>query len=408
MTAPNPQAIAAIAGAIKSSVSRRRVIQAAGLGGAAMLAAACGASGADAEGDSSGPAVAPSVEDQSDTDKTLNWSNWPLYIDIDDDTGQRPTIEKFQKDTGITVTYTEDINDNNEFYAKVRTQLEQGQDIGRDLVVLTDWMAALWIQNGYAQKLDKAIMPNSGNIIPRLASVSFDPQRDYTLPWQSGIGGLGYNKATLKEATGSDTMKTLDELFDPALKGRITVLSEMRDTMGCIIAWQGNDPSDFTDDQFNQGIAALTEQVDNGQIRQVTGNDYIAALESGDVIAVIGWSGDIFALGDKFAFEIPESGGTLWTDNMLIPALAAHKKNAELLMNYYYDPTVAAQVAAYVNYICPVQGAQAAMEKVDPELAKSEFIFPTAATLDRTFVFMELTPEQNEQYERSFQSAIGN
>ena len=408
MTAPGPQAIADIAATMKSAVSRRRVLQAAGLGGAAALAAACGAGGADVDGDSTGPAVAGSAEDKSDTDKTLNWSNWPLYIDINDDTGERPTLEQFQKDTGIAVTYTEDINDNNEFFAKVRTQLEQGQDIGRDLVVLTDWMAAMWIQNGYAQKLDKAIMPNSGNIIPRLTSVSFDPQRDYTLPWQSGIGGLGYNRAALKEATGSDTMKTLDDLFDPALKGRITVLSEMRDTMGCIIAWQGNDPSDFTDDQFNQAIAGLTEQVDNGQIRQVTGNDYIAALESGDVIAVIGWSGDIFALGDKFAFEIPESGGTLWTDNMLIPALAAHKKNAELVMNYYYDPTVAAQVAQYVNYICPVEGAQAAMEKLDPALATNEFIFPTSATLDRTFVFMELTPEQNEQYERAFQSAIGN
>ena len=408
MSTPRPQAIAAIAGTMRSSVSRRRIIQAAGLGGAAMLAAACGASGEDAAADGSGPAVAPSAEDQSDADKSANWSNWPLYIDIDDESGLRPTLEAFQSESGIAVTYTEDINDNNEFFAKVRTQLEQGQDIGRDLVVLTDWMAALWIQNGYAQKLDKSTMPNSGNIIPRLASVSFDPTREYTLPWQSGIGGLGYNKAALKEATGSDKMTSLDELFDPALKGRITVLSEMRDTMGCIIAWQGNDPSNFTDEQFNQAIAALTEQVDSGQIRQVTGNDYIAALESGDVIAVIGWSGDIFALGDEFAFEIPESGGTLWTDNMLIPALAAHKKNAEMIMNYYYDPTVAAEVAAYVNYICPVEGAQAAMETLDPELATNEFIFPTEATLDRTFVFMELTAEQNEQYERSFQSAIGN
>ena len=251
-------------------------------------------------------------------------------------------------------------------------------------------------------------MPNSGNIIPRLASVSFDPNREFTLPWQSGIGGLGYNKATLKEALAVDKMTTLDQLFDPALKGRITVLSEMRDTMGCIMAWQGNDPANFTDDQFNEGIAALTEQVDSGQIRQVTGNDYIAALESGDVIAVIGWSGDIFALGEDFGFEVPESGGTLWTDNMLVPALAAHKKNAEMVMNYYYDPEVAAQVAAYVNYICPVEGAQAAMEKIDPALASNEFIFPTAATLDRTKVFMELTPEQNEKYERAFQSAIGN
>jgi spermidine/putrescine transport system substrate-binding protein len=339
---------------------------------------------------------------------TANWSNWPLYIDIDEESGLRPTLEAFQKESGIAVTYTEDVNDNNEFFAKVRTQLEQGQDIGRDIVVLTDWMAALWIQNGYAQKLDKSIMPNAGNIIPRLASVSFDPNRDYTMPWQSGIAGLGYNVAAYKEATGNDKMTTMAQLFDPAVKGRVTVLSEMRDTMGCIMASQGNDPSNFTEDQFNQAIDELTKQVDSGQIRQVTGNDYIAALESGDVIAVLGWSGDVFALGDEYAFEIPETGGTLWTDNMLIPALAQHKKNGELIMNNYYNPDVAAEVAAYVNYICPVEGAQAAMEKIDPALASNEFIFPSEAMMDRTFVFMELTPEQNEKYERAFQKAIGN
>ena len=407
MTTKHPEAIAAIAGTMRSSVSRRRLLQAAGIGSAAMVAAACGAGGSGDAGATGAPS-AGAAEDLSDTDKTANWSNWPLYIDIDEETGSRPTLDRFQEETGITVTYTEDVNDNNEFFAKVRTQLEQGQDIGRDLVVLTDWMAALWIQNGYAQKLDKSIMPNAGNIIPRLKSVSFDPNRDYTLPWQSGIGGFGYNIAAYKEATGSDTLVTLDQLFDPAIKGRVTVLSEMRDTMGIIIAANGADPSNFTEDEFNAAIEVLTQQVDNGQIRQVTGNDYIAALESGDVIAVIGWSGDIFALGDEFAFQMPESGGTLWTDNMLIPALAQHKKNAELIMNYYYDPAVAAEVAAYVNYICPVEGAQAAMEAIDPELATNEFIFPTEATLDQTYVFMELTPEQNETYEREFQKAIGN
>ena len=411
MTHQSPEVLAAIAGTMRSAVSRRRLLQAAGLGGVAMAAAACGAGGADdasASGAASGAASAASAEDKSDADKTLNWSNWPLYIDIDDASGERPTLAAFQKESGITVTYTEDVNDNNEFFAKVRTQLEQGQDIGRDLVVLTDWMAALWIQNGYAQKYDKAVVPNSVNLIPRLADVSFDKPRDYSLPWQSGFGGLGYNKSSLKSAMGVDKITTMDQLFDPKLKGRVTVLSEMRDTMGCLMAWQGNDPSKFTEDQFNQAIEALTQQVDSGQIRQVTGNDYIAALESGDVIAVLGWSGDMFALGDAYGFELPESGGMLWTDNMLIPALAAHKKNAELAMNYYYDPAVAAQVAAYVTYICPVEGAQAEMEKIDPALATSEFIFPTAATLDRSYVFMELTPEQNDTYQRAFQKAIGN
>ncbi|MCX6424161.1 MAG: extracellular solute-binding protein [Actinobacteria bacterium] len=411
------EAAVQIAGLAKSSLSRRRLLQAAGIGGVAIAATACGASGSDA-GTATGAPSAASAADLSDTDKTANWSNWPLYLDINDETGEYPTLKAFQDANGIAVTYTEDVNDNNEFYAKVRTQLEQGQDIGRDLVVLTDWMAALWIENGYAQKLDKAIIPNGKNLIPRLADVAFDKSRDYSLPWQSGFGGLGYNKSALKDTLGSDKRNTFDQLFDPwlkgrlfdpKLKGRITVLSEMRDTMGCIMAWQGNNPSDFTDDQFSQAIEELTKQVDSVQIRQVTGNDYIASLESGDVIAVIGWSGDLFALGEDFGFEIPESGGMLWTDNMLIPALAAqHKKNAEMLMNYYYDPKVAAEVAAYVNYICPVEGAKAEMEKIDPALAASEFIFPSAATLDRTYVFKALTPEQGDKYEREFQTAIGN
>jgi spermidine/putrescine transport system substrate-binding protein len=403
MTTKRPEAIAAIAGTMRSSVSRRRLLQAAGIGSAAMVAAACGTGG-----DSEASGEAASAEDMSDTDKTLNWSNWPLYIDVDEDSGVRPTLEAFQSETGVAVTYTEDINDNNEFYAKVRTQLEQGQDIGRDLVVLTDWMAALWIQNGFAQKLDKSIMPNAGNIIPRLESVSFDPNREYTLPWQSGIAGFGFNKSAYADATGNDKLVTLDQLFDPAIKGRVTLLTEMRDTMGVLLASLGYDPANFTDDEFSSAIELLTKQVDSGQVRQVTGNDYIAALESGDVIGVIGWSGDILALGEDFGFEIPESGGTLWTDNMEIPALAQHKKNAELAMNYYYDPEVAAEVAAYVNYICPVEGAQEAMEALDPELASDEFIFPTQALLDQTFIFMELTVEQNDKYEREFQKAIGN
>lgn len=400
MNSHRPEEIAAIAQGMRSSVSRRRLLQVAGIGVAAMLATACGTS-------SGGSTQASAAEDLSDTEMRLNWSNWPSYLDTDEDTGTYPTLEKFMSSTGIDVTYTEDVNDNNEFFAKVRTQLEQGQDIGRDIVVLTDWMAAQWIQSGFAQKLDKASIPNSVNLIPRLSAVEFDIDRSYSLPWQSGFAGLGYNIPSLKSATGTESIVSLDQLFDPALKGRITVLSEMRDTMGCILAWLGYNPSEFTEAQFEEAIAALTKQVDNGQIRQVTGNDYIAAMDSGDVIAVIGWSGDVIALGEDFGFSLPESGGTLWTDNMLIPSLAQHKKNAEKVMNYYYEPEVAATVAAWVNYLCPVEGAQAAMEKIDPALATSEWIFPSAAVLDSAFVFMELTSEQNEAYERLFQKATG-
>jgi len=407
MTTKRPEVIAAIAGTMRSSVSRRRLLQAAGIGSAAMVAAACGAGG-DSGSDSSAAGEAAAAEDMSDTDKTLNWSNWPLYIDIDEETGVRPSLEAFQEQSGVAVTYTEDVNDNNEFFAKVRTQLEQGQDIGRDLVVLTDWMAALWINNGFVQKLNAELIPNRANLLPAWQGVSFDPNREYSLPWQSGFGAFGWNKAGLQSAIGSDTLTSLDQLFDPGLKGKVTVLSEMRDTMGILMAYQGADPSNFTDDEFSSAIELLTQQVDNGQIRQVTGNDYIAALESGDVTAVIGWSGDMIQLGEDFGVALPETGGMLWTDNMLVPALAKHKKNAELAMNYYYDPMVAAEVAAYVQYISPVKGAQEAMAEIDPSLVDNQWIFPNEETLSNSYVFMTLTPEQNEQYEREFQKAIGN
>lgn len=391
---------------MSSTLSRRRVIQAAGLGGAAVVVAACG-TGGDASGGSAA-ATAAAAEDKSDSEKTLNWSNWPLYIDIDEEAGTRPSLDAFQKETGITVTYTEDVNDNNEFFAKVRTQLEQGQEIGRDIVVLTDWMAGLWIENGYAQKLDMSLIPNSANLLPRWQGISFDPNREYSLPWQSGFGALGWNKASLKSAIGTDSMTSIDQLFDPALKGRVTLLSEMRDTMGILMAYQGADPSNFTEDEFNKAIELLTQQVDNGQVRQVTGNDYAGALESGDVIAVIGWSGDMFQLGEDFGVALPETGGMLWTDNMLVPALAAHKKNAELAMNYYYDPEIAAKVAAYVQYVCPVKGAQEAMASIDATLVENPWIFPTEEMFANSYVFMTLTTEQNEKYERAFQKAIGN
>ena len=181
----------------------------------------------------------------------------------------------------------------------------------------------------------------------------------------------------------------------------------MRDTMGIILASLGFDPSNFTDDQYQEAIGVLQGQIDNGQIRQVSGNDYVAALETGDVIAVIGWSGDMFQLGDDYGVGLPETGGTLWTDNMLIPSVAQHKKNAEAVMNYYYDPVVAAEVAAYVQYISPVAGAKDAMADIDPSLVDNQWIFPDAATLGNSYVFMTLTPEQDEAYQREFQKAIG-
>jgi spermidine/putrescine transport system substrate-binding protein len=371
----------------KSRVSRRSVLAGAGAVGAGSLLAACGGGGG------------------SDVD--VRWGNWTLYLDYDSDAKVYPTLEDFIAETGITVKYLEDYNDNDEFYGKVQGQLKLNEDIGYDLICPTDWMAARYIRLGYAQKLDKANIPNSKNIIDSLASVPYDTGRDYSLTWQGIMGGFTWNKEKIPNG-----VRTLDDLFAPANKGKIEVLSELRDTVGVIMMAQGVDISKFTADQYYNAIDFLEKKISDGFIRQVKGNDYKEDLISGDCVAVIGWSGDAFQLAaendGKFDFAIPESGGTISADNFIIPSTAQNKDKVEQLINYYYDPVVAAKVAAYVNYITPVKGAQEAMADVDPSLVDNELIFPSAATQSKLQVFRALTPAEETEFTDAFQKAAGN
>lgn len=381
-----------VAQLIKSQMSRRSFLAGVGGIGAATALAACGGGGSDSAA----------------SDGTVRWANWTLYLDYDSDKKVYPTLEAFMASSGIKVDYKEDYNDNDEFWGKVQGQLGLGEDIGYDIVSPTDWMAARWIRNNYAQKFDAANMPNKGNILDALANISYDPGRNYSLTWQSGFGGFGWNKAKLPKG-----IKTLDQLFAKENKGKIEVLSEMRDTIGIIMQYQGVDPSgQFTEAQFMNAVDYLKKMVSDGFIRKVAGNDYKEDLINGDAVAVIGWSGDLFQLASendgKFDFAVPESGGMLWSDNLLIPSTSKNKANAEKVINNYYDPAVAAEVAAYVNYICPVKGAQAEMEKIDPNLAKSPFIFPTEETLKHVKVFRGLTPDEETKYTEAFQAATGN
>jgi spermidine/putrescine transport system substrate-binding protein len=383
---------------IRAQLSRRGFIAAAGGVGAVGLLAAC-----STKSPSAGP-----TSNAGAGSEVVRWANWTLYLDYDSKTKKYPTLEAFMKQSGLTVAYKEDINDNNEFYGKVQGQLKLGQDIGYDIVTLTDWMATRWIRLGYTQKLDATNLPNKVNILDKLANVGFDPGRNNSLTWQSGFAGFGWNKEKIPGG-----VHTLDDLFAPANKGRIEVLSEMRDTMGIILLHQGVDiESNFTEAQFMNGVDFLKKKIADGFIRKVVGNSYKEDLISGDAVAVIGWSGDLFQLNvdnkGKFDFALPDSGGTLWSDNMMIPSTSKNKVNAEKVMNYYYEPAVAAQVAAYVNYICPVKGAQAAMEKIDPVLAKSPYIFPDATALSKAKVFRGLTPAEETTFTTSFQKATGN
>jgi spermidine/putrescine transport system substrate-binding protein len=332
-----------------------------------------------------------------------------LYLDYDEDTKKYPTLEAFSAESGIAAKYFEDYNDNDEFYGKVQAQLKLNEDIGYDLVTPTDWMAARWLRLGYAQKFDLGNIPNKTNILDSLSSPSFDPNRESTLTWQGIMGGFGWNTKTNPKG-----VRTIEDLFAPQNKGKVVVLSEMRDTIGIILLSQGVDLQTVTEDQFMNAVDFMEGKIADGWIRGVKGNEYAEDLISGDATAVIGWSGDMFILaGDydgKFDFAIPESGGTISGDNFIIPTPvgADAKANAEKLINYYYDPAVAAEVAAYVNYVCPVQGAQAEMEKIAPELANSSYIFPDAAMSAKLNVFRSMTPAEETSWAEAFQKAQGN
>jgi len=376
---------------IGAMVSRRAVLAGAGGLGAAGLLAACGGS------------------DSADSANSVRWGNWPLYLDYDEETKKYPTLEKFTEQTGIAAEYFEDYNDNDEFYGKVQAQLKLGEDIGYDVVTPTDWMAARWIRLGYTQKFDAANVPNKKNILASLASPSFDPNREQTLTWQGIMGGFGWNVE--KNPKG---IRTIDDLFAPQNKGKIVVLSEMRDTIGIILLSQGVNLQTVTEDQYMNAVDFMAKKIADGWIRGVKGNEYAEDLTSGDATAVIGWSGDMFILKSenegKFDFALPESGGTISGDNFIIPSTvsAEGKANAEKLINFYYEPAIAAEVAAYVNYVCPVEGAQAEMEKIDPALAASPFIFPDAAMSSKLNVFRSLTPAEETAWGEAFQKAAGN
>lgn len=382
----------------RASQLSRRAVLAGGLGGAAALAlAACAPSS---------PGAPRPAADQSDSDPTLRWANWPGYMDEDDE-GNYPTLMAFTEATGISVDYLVEINDNNEYYAKVRDQLALGQDIGADLITLTDWMAGRLISLGYTQAFDDANIPNKSNLVPELRNVDFDPGRTNSLPWQGGFAGLCWNKEAVPNG-----LHTLDDLWDPELAGKVVVLSEMRDTMGLILLDQGVDISQpFSESDFDDALDVFREKVASGQIGAVRGNSYTQDLINGDAVAGIVWSGDVTLVNseigsDLFEFAIPESGGTLWNDNLMIPIGSPRKKNAETLINYYYEPEVAAEVALWVTYITPVVGAKEAAIAIDPEAAENQLIFPDAETLSQVKTFRALSGAEEQSFSTAFQSVL--
>jgi spermidine/putrescine transport system substrate-binding protein len=372
-------------------LTRQELLRRGAVGGAFLtlpsLLAACGGGGGDTAG--------------GEVLDVLNFSNWTYYID----TKKPTTFEQFKEQTGITVNYYEDIDDNATYFAKVQGPLSQGQGIDRDIFVFTDnsRFPGLLVDQGWVQKLDKSLIPNMSNLIPVQASPSFDPNRDYSLPWFSGMTGIAWNTKL------TDPVTTMEQFFtDPKLKGKVTMLQELADSVGLTMLGNGDDPSTVTPETFDSAVSTIKDAVDSGQIQKFYGNAYTVPLAKGDTAAAIAWSGDVSQLkadNPDLEWGIPESGGMIWTDNMFIPT-GGSVPTASTYMNSVYDPTVAAQLALGAGYISSVQGVKEEAEKIDPEAASDPYVFPTEETLSQVHQY-DAAALNNDEYIKTWQGVLG-
>ena len=384
-------------------LSRRRFIGRAGssglaLSGLAAVLAACGGVQGEAEKSSKSKPAATAVNHPKTTIGNWTFANWPLYID-------KKVLKQFDKKYGGHVKYTEEINDNFEFYGKVRQQLQQKQSIGRDIVTLTDYMAARWVRDNYVEPIDKKNVPNITNLVDNLKTINYDPKREFTLPWQSGATSIGYNiKKTGRE------LKSIKDLFDPKFKGKVTMLSEPYDSASAVLLGDGVDASKATIDQLLGAIEKIDKANKAGQFRKFTGNDYTQPLAKGDIWVALAYSGDLVQLqsdNPDLRFSYAEEGCPLFTDNMMMPAKVEHPYAAETMMNYVYDPEVAATIAAYVNYISPVKGVKEVLLKKDPKLANNPLIFPPEDVAKRLYPYPALSPKDEQTMQEAMAKVVG-
>ena len=383
-------------------LTRRQLLERAALGGAVLTVpgflAACG--GSDSE---SGSTTAGSTS--GELADVLRFANWPYYIDVDEKTKKRPTLDEFTQKTGIAVEYFEEINDNAEYFAKVQGPLAQGRGIDRDIFVFTDnsRFPGLLIDEGWVQKLDKELIPNISNLIDAQASPPFDPDREYSLPWQSGMTGIAWNESL----TGP--VDSIEQLFeDPKLKGKVSMLMEQADSVGLVMLANGDDPSKVTDETYQRAIDRVQDAVDSGQVVRFTGNDFAQPLTQGQLAASVAWSGDVIQLladNPKLKWAVPKDGGMIWTDNMFIPT-GGSVATASTYMNYVYDPAVAAKLAAYINYVTPVKGAKEELATTDPELAQNTLIFPDDELLTQLHQY-DSAALANDEHITKWQKVLG-
>jgi spermidine/putrescine transport system substrate-binding protein len=384
-------------------LTRRRFLQASALTGVSAFLAACGTSG-------TGGSAAPSAGGGGGETGTLRFANWIGYIDINEDDGSYPTLQKFEDETGIKVTYLEDIDGNEDFFTtSLQGPLTAGLPTEWDLIVVTDWMVDRLARLGWLEELDRDAMPNFvANLEPRYVGRSFDPDTKLAAPWQSGMTGLGFDKAV----TGD--LASLEVFFTNQFEGKMTYLTEMRDTIGLTAIHLGSDPATITQEQFDAALAVVDDAVQNGWVRQIAGNSYVDVMAAGDAVLAMAWSGDVLTLlvpdqqaDQDFQWVLADEGGMLWTDNMAVPKGSPNLSLAQTWINFYYDPTNAATIEAYVNYVCPVVGAKDVMLELDPALAENPLIFPPEDWVARLHQFRSTTAEEETAWAEAFTKVLG-
>lgn len=386
--------------------SRRAVLR--GLGAAGLSAATLAGCGVPA---AYVPEDRREGADRSDRERSVSFSNWPLYIDTDEqDEQRRPTLASFTERTGIEVRYTEEINDNDEFFGKVSPALMNHQETGHDLVVVSDWMAARFVHLGWAQRMDRAKQPNvAAQLDPQLRAPAFDQGRVHTVPWQSGITGIAYNR----KALGRE-IRSVADLWHPDLAGKVTLFSGLDESYALLMQGEGVDVTRWTESDFHRMCDRVERMVRKKHIRRFTGNDYTSDLSKGDVLACQAYSGDAIQLqadNPDIEFVVPEEGAELWAESLLVPNLARHKANAEALVDHYYDPEVAAELAASVNYVCPVPAARevlaASGDKETAALAENPLIFPDEEMRRRLVVARDISSAERRSFARRWNALVG-
>jgi spermidine/putrescine transport system substrate-binding protein len=327
----------------------------------------------------------------------LTISNWPLYID-------KQTVPDFEKETGVSVQYVEDVNANEEFFAKMQPLLTSGESGGRSLFVVTDWMANKMNELGYLQEFEPAAIPNfEKNLVDNLRAPSYDPGRDFAAPWQTGMTGIIVNKELAPD------VHSICDLFDPQYKGKIEMLNELRDTVPLVMKCEGVDVEKATEADWMKAIEKIKGAAESGQIRRFTGNDYAADLTNGNAAAVIGWSGDAVQLqadNPEIEWRMPTEGCILWSDNMVIPVGAPNPTAAEAWINYVYDPVHQAQIEAYVNYVSPVEGTKEVLLKEEPEVANNKLIFPPASFTKKCSIQPSPSPTEEQNINKAFNAVL--